>query len=258
MAEESINPDELEILPVKFVQAALHKGMLQDVTLHNVDEVTSTRTGKSIANYALKNRKFSRDAVNMLNRAASLFVLYITTLAQDIAKNKKRTTIYEADILEALNTALFWEIEREMSEDMNEVNELLKIRQKQMLEQQAQLPNDQNISNPANDDIQMEQNEETDPSYIYNEEHSEMYIEEDEIGIDETYNNIEDEDTDPNPKEESTSMLQEDDDHFNSYDVDVTMETTYNKEVPEGNTVDPMVITTGQDDDVDFTQNDNP
>eukprot|EP00371_Babesia_bovis_P001126 XP_001609773.1 hypothetical protein [Babesia bovis T2Bo] len=242
MAEESINPDELEILPVKFVQAALHKGMLQDVTLHNVDEVTSTRTGKSIANYALKNRKFSRDAVNMLNRAA--------------------TTIYEADILEALNTALFWEIEREMSEDMNEVNELLKIRQKQMLEQQAQLPNNQNISNPVNADIQMEQNEETDASYVYNEEHSELYIEEDEIGIDETYSNIEDEDTDTNPKEESTSMLNEDtmeeEDQFNSYNTDVTMETTYNKEVPEVNTVDPMVITTGQDDDVDFTQNDNP
>ncbi|ORM41489.1 uncharacterized protein BXIN_2509 [Babesia sp. Xinjiang] len=133
---EAIEPNQLEILPVKLVQAALQRGILTSAALNPTEQSTAKRGGKHATKYALKNRKFSKDALNTLNRAASLFVLYITTIAQDIAKNKKRATVYDADIIEALKVGQFWEIEREMSDDMEAVNELLKIRQKQILEQQ--------------------------------------------------------------------------------------------------------------------------
>ncbi|GFE54562.1 CCAAT-binding transcription, putative [Babesia ovis] len=179
MEEDSINPNELEILPVKLVQAALQKGIFDVIALDPGEQDGDMRSGKHGTKYALKNRKFNKDAVSVVNRAASLFVLYITAIAQDIARNKKRSTVYEADIIEALKAALFWEIEREMSSDMSTVNELLKIRKKQMVEQQSDDKNNQRIIDPAafEDNVGIEQNEEYDGAAIdnyYNDEGNEI------------------------------------------------------------------------------------
>ncbi|CDR95087.1 hypothetical protein, conserved [Babesia bigemina] len=159
MEEDNIEPRELEILPMKLVQTALQKGLLDRAALSGV-EASTVKGGKK--HTAIRNRKFSRDAVNVLNRAASLFVLYITTVAQDIAKTKKRwdvltelctvcrATVYETDILEALKSCLFWEIEREMSEEMVAVNELIKIRQAQILREQKHEADTEIVANDDN------------------------------------------------------------------------------------------------------------
>ncbi|GIX64597.1 transcription factor [Babesia caballi] len=131
MAE--IDAKELELLPVKLVQQALNKGLLESAAMGAVNETRMKRGAKRAVRYTLKQKKFAKDAVNTVNRAAGLFVLYMAAVAQDIAKSKKRTTVCQTDIVEALKAGLFGEIEREMSAEGAAVNELLKVRQAQML-----------------------------------------------------------------------------------------------------------------------------
>ncbi|KAK1442666.1 hypothetical protein BgAZ_301840 [Babesia gibsoni] len=119
MEGDGIDPKDLEILPVRLVQAALQKGLTAQSGMKYGELLPSN--SKNAAKYALKNRRFGKEAVSMLNRAASLFVLYIASIAQDQAKSKKRSTIYDKDVLEALKLGLFWEIEREMSSEMQKV-----------------------------------------------------------------------------------------------------------------------------------------
>ncbi|GBE61691.1 CCAAT-binding transcription factor [Babesia ovata] len=163
MDGDNIEPRELEILPIKLVQTALQKGLLDRAALSRVGASTG-KSGKKQT--AIRHKKFSKDAVNVFNRAASLFVLYITTIAQDIAKTKKRATVYEADILEALKSCLFWEIEREMSEEMAAVNELMKRRQAQILREQKQEADADTI---ANEDQAAEADDAVD---MHDEEHN--------------------------------------------------------------------------------------
>ncbi|KAK1938436.1 hypothetical protein X943_001181 [Babesia divergens] len=126
MEGSGIDPKDLEILPVRLVQAALQKGLISQGVTNDTKSSDTASNSKQAAKYSPKNRRFSRDAINTLNRAASLFVLYIVSIAQDHARSKKRATVYDKDIREALKQGLFWEIEREMSEEMLNLYEEMK------------------------------------------------------------------------------------------------------------------------------------
>ncbi|KAK2198295.1 Histone-fold [Babesia duncani] len=108
------NPKLLEQIPSTVLHHLLQRGIYSDTnnfSHESVDE--STNKGNKRPS---RNRIFRKTAVAGLNRAASLFIIYITTIAHDIAKSQKRSTVLERDVLAALKLSLFWEIEREIGE----------------------------------------------------------------------------------------------------------------------------------------------
>ncbi|UKK02610.1 DNA-directed DNA polymerase [Theileria orientalis] len=116
---EEFTPKDLEILPNKIVHDILQYGITYDSSVngHNTDSVTGV--SKNSKRYNPKNRKFKKEALCSMNRVASLFVLYITTVAESIAKSNKRSTVYDKDILQALRQCMFWEVETQITDSEN-------------------------------------------------------------------------------------------------------------------------------------------
>ncbi|AFZ81191.1 hypothetical protein BEWA_005990 [Theileria equi strain WA] len=109
---EEATPKSLELLPVALV-GNVHDILQRGITsVDHPDSSNDVSTNKNAKKYLPKNRKFKKEAIASLNRASSLFVLYVTTIAHSIAKANKRSTVVERDVMEALRTCMFWEIER--------------------------------------------------------------------------------------------------------------------------------------------------
>ena len=53
------------------------------------------------------NVQVTKDARNAFTRAAGVFIFYLTHCANDISRDKKRSTIYASDVLNALNELEF-------------------------------------------------------------------------------------------------------------------------------------------------------
>lgn len=120
--EEEVTPKTLEILPVALVHDILQRGI---TSVGHSEPSNDVSTNKNAKRYVPKNRKFKKEAIASLSRASSLFVLYITTIAYSIANANKRSTVVERDVMEALRTCMFWEIERQIvnEQDLQEEEE---------------------------------------------------------------------------------------------------------------------------------------
>ncbi|XP_953044.1 uncharacterized protein TA08125 [Theileria annulata] len=114
--EDEFTPKDLEILPFKTVHDIVHYGITRDSTDFEDPSSSSPGVSKNAKKYSLKYRRFRKEAIFSMNRIASLFVLYITTIAESIAKNNKRTTVFDKDILEALKQCMFYEVESQIND----------------------------------------------------------------------------------------------------------------------------------------------
>ncbi|UKJ89616.1 DNA-directed DNA polymerase [Theileria orientalis] len=113
---EEFTPKDLEILPNKIVHDILQYGITYDSSVNEPNSDSTLGVSKNSKRYNLKNRKFKKEALCSMNRVASLFVLYITTVAESIAKSNKRSTVYDKDILQALRQCMFWEVETQIAD----------------------------------------------------------------------------------------------------------------------------------------------
>ena len=86
----------------------------------NMSETTSTKELKApefeppqacinrvIKSVLPESVNVTKDARNAFTRAAGVFIFYLTHCANDISKDKKRSTIYASDVLNALNDLEF-------------------------------------------------------------------------------------------------------------------------------------------------------
>ncbi|BAM42198.1 uncharacterized protein TOT_040000568 [Theileria orientalis strain Shintoku] len=113
---EEFTPKDLEVLPNKIVHDILQYGITYDSSVNEPNSDSSLGVSKNSKRYNPKNRKFKKEALCSMNRVASLFVLYITTVAESIAKSNKRSTVYDRDILQALRQCMFWDVETQITD----------------------------------------------------------------------------------------------------------------------------------------------
>ncbi|EAN31731.1 hypothetical protein TpMuguga_04g00379 [Theileria parva strain Muguga] len=117
--EDEFTPKDLEVLPFKTVLSVhdiVHFGITRDSTDFDCSNSSNPGVSKNVKKYSPKNRRFRKEAIFSMNRIASLFVLYITTIAESIAKNNRRSSVFDKDILEALKQCMFYEVESQIND----------------------------------------------------------------------------------------------------------------------------------------------
>ncbi|CEM09150.1 unnamed protein product [Vitrella brassicaformis CCMP3155] len=86
-----------------------------DLPAANVQRVVKSMLDGSV--------KVSKEALQAFNRSAAVFILYLTAASNEVAKSRKRTTIREEDIFEALKDLDFEEFVPELEQLHNEIQQ---------------------------------------------------------------------------------------------------------------------------------------
>ena len=66
-----------------------------------------------------ENVQITKDARNAFTRAAGVFIFYLTHCANDISREKKRSTIYASDVLNALVELEYEHFKRPVEDFLN-------------------------------------------------------------------------------------------------------------------------------------------
>ncbi|EED95062.1 predicted protein [Thalassiosira pseudonana CCMP1335] len=77
-----------------------------------------------------KGTNISKDSVTALSRASGVFVLYLTSVASDVAKEGKRSTIAAKDVMNALKEIDLEEFVPQMEEFLNQHRDYEKVKKK--------------------------------------------------------------------------------------------------------------------------------
>lgn len=78
-----------------------------------------TKSVTKIIAKANPNIKVKKDAKQAISKAAGIFVLYLAHNANQLCKNKKRSTIQADDVLSALDDIEFGQFNQELTKSLN-------------------------------------------------------------------------------------------------------------------------------------------